>query len=216
MKRSELLELLATNILGIQHKRPILVAIDGYDAAGKSVLAKELAEKLRGLGLNVIEASTDGFHNPRVIRYKRGEESPEGYYYDSFNYAALKVMLLDPLKTGDLRYKTRPFDYVADKGLMASYMEAELDSILIFDGIFAHRPELRDYWDYSIYLYVDEEVSLTRGIERNLGEEEATRHRYTVRYIPGQRIYHKEADPMKYASIIIDNNDPEKPIILQI
>ena len=92
MKRSELLELLTANILGIKHERPLLVAIDGYDAAGKSILAKELAEKLRGLGLNIIEASIDGFHNPRVIRYKRGEESPEGYYYDSFNYAALKVI----------------------------------------------------------------------------------------------------------------------------
>ena len=215
MKRIELLELLTANILGIKHERPLLVAIDGYDAAGKSVLAKELGEKLSGMGVNIIEASADGFHNPRVIRYKKGEESPEGYYYDSFNYAALKVMLLDSLKTGDLRYKTQPFDYVADKGIMSTYSEAEMDSILIFNGIFALRPELRDYWDYSIYLYVDEEVSLKRGIARNLGDEEATRHRYNVRYIPGQRIYHREAEPMKHASIVIDNNDPENTVILE-
>ncbi|TRO50932.1 uridine kinase [Candidatus Bathyarchaeota archaeon] len=216
MKRSELLELLTANILGIKHERPLLVAIDGYDAAGKSILAKVLAEKLRGLGLNIIEASIDGFHNPRVIRYKRGEESPEGYYYDSFNYAALKVMLLDSLKTGDMRYKTQPFDYVADKGIMSTYSEAEIDSILIFDGVFALRPELRDYWDYSIYLYVDEDVSLARGVARDPGDEEAIRHRYNVRYIPGQRIYHQEAEPMKHASIVIDNNDPENPEIKQV
>ena len=215
MKRSELLELLTANILSLEHERPLLVAVDGYDAAGKSMLAKELSEKLRGLGLNIIEASTDGFHNSRSTRYKRGKESPDGYYYDSFNYHMLKELLLDPLKTGDLRYKTRQFDYITDKILATEYSEAASDSILVFDGVFALRPELLDYWDYSIYLYVDEQTSLKRGIERNPGEEETTEHRYNVRYLPGQLIYHKEADPKRHASIVVDNNDPENPTILR-
>ena len=214
MRRSELLETLTENILAIKHDRPLLVAVDGIDAAGKTVLAGELADKLKDIGASVIESSIDGFHNPRVTRYKRGAESPEGYYRDSFNLAALKMLLLDPLKTGDLRYKARFFDYTLDKGTSAPLVEAEPGSILVFDGVFTHQPELRVYWDYSIYLHIDEEESIRRGISRNPGDEEEARRRYMVRYIAGQRLYQAEVEPRKYANIVIDNNDPENPLIL--
>ena len=214
LRRSELLETLTENILAIKHDRPLLVAIDGIDAAGKTMLAKELTDKLNGIGVPVIESSIDGFHNPRAIRYKRGSESPEGYCRDSFNIPALKVLLLDPLKTGDLRYKAKAFDYTIDQGIISPFLEAEPDSILIFDGVFTHQPDLREYWDYSIYLHIDEEESIRRGLNRNPGDEDEARRRYRVRYIAGQRLYHAEAEPRKHADIVIDNNDPENPMIL--
>jgi len=202
------------NILTLAQNRPLLVTVDGIDAAGKTVLAGELADKLRGSGAQVIEASIDDFHNPRAIRYKRGAESPEGYYRDSFNLAALKTLLLDPLKTGDLRYKAKAFDYTIDKGIVSPLMDAELGSILVFDGVFTHQSELRDYWDYSIYLHIDEEESIKRGLIRNPRDENEARRRYEVRYIAGQRLYQAEAEPRKHANIVIDNNDPENPVIL--
>jgi uridine kinase len=214
MKRSELLETLVENILTLKQDRPLLVAVDGIDAAGKTMLARELADRLRGIGAQVIEASIDGFHNPRAIRYKRGADSPEGYYRDSFNLAALKMLLLDPLKTGGLRYKAKAFDYTIDKGISSPLVEAEPGSILVFDGVFTHQPELRVYWDYSIYLHIDEEESIRRGVGRNPGDEDEARRRYMVRYIAGQRIYQAEAEPRKQANIVIDNNDPENPVIL--
>jgi uridine kinase len=194
--------------------RPLLVAIDGIDAAGKTVLAKELTKKLSEVGVEVIESSIDGFHNPRLVRYKKGAESAEGYYLDSFNLDALKFFLLDPLKIGDLRYKPQVFDYSVDKCVISPFIEAASDSVLIFDGVFVHRPELRDYWDYSIYLHITEEESIRRGITRNPEDEEEARHRYKTRYIAGQHIYHRESDPMRHADIVIDNNDPENPVIL--
>jgi len=133
---------------------------------------------------------------------------------DGFNYAALKLLLLDPLKTGDLRYKARAFDYTIDRGIISPMVSAEPDSILIFDGIFALRPELKDYWDYSIYLYIDEDEALRRGVKRNPGDEEEARRRYIERYIAGQRLYHAESEPMKHADVVIDNTDPENPVIL--
>ena len=202
------------NILTLVQNRPLLVTVDGIDAAGKTVLAGELADKLRGSGAQVIEASIDGFHNPRAIRYKRGAESPEGYYRDSFNTEALKMLLLDPLKTGDLRYKVKAFDYTIDKGIVSPLLDAESGSILVFDGVFTHQSELRDYWDYSIYLHIDEEESIRRGLIRNPGDEDEARRRYKVRYIAGQRLYQAEAEPRKHANIVIDNNDPENPVIL--
>jgi uridine kinase len=214
VERRKLLEIIIDKILKIKTERPLLVAIDGVDAAGKSTLAIELANKLQEHKVEVIEASIDGFHNPRVVRYRRGADSAEGYYLDSFNLAALKLLLLDPLKTGNLRYKLKTFDYTIDKAIAYPYLIANPNSILIFDGVFTHRKELREYWDFSIYLHIDEEECLRRGIARNSGDNEEIKRRYLCRYIKGQRIYHIDSEPMKHADIIIDNNDPINPKIL--
>jgi len=89
MNRSQLLEELASRIIQIEQPHPIRVAIDGPDAAGKTVLAQELVTPLQAYGRPVIRASIDGFHHPARIRYRRGPTSAEGYYHDSFNYRAL-------------------------------------------------------------------------------------------------------------------------------
>lgn len=91
---------------------PARVAIDGVDAAAKTALADELAGPLGARGRRVIRASIDGFHNPCAVRYRRGPDSPGGYYLDSFDHDALRASLLDPLGSGgDLRYRTATFDY---------------------------------------------------------------------------------------------------------
>jgi uridine kinase len=214
VKRSKLIQHIAENILAIELERPIMVAIDGRDAAGKTILASELAERLKEEGCEVIEVSIDGFHNPREIRYSRGHDDPEGYYRDSFDLQALKKNMLVPLKVGCLHYKTQIFDYRTDEPVEVPKKKAELDSILVFDGVFSHCCDLRNYWNYSVYLYISEEESLRRGIERDPGETEEIRRKYMVRYLPGQRLYHEEAEPMRHASIIVDNTDPDNPVIL--
>jgi hypothetical protein len=38
--------------------------------------------------------------------------------------------------------------------------------------------------------------------------------RYHQRYIPGQRLYFKEANPQERADIVIEYNDLENPILI--
>ena len=96
------------------------VGIDGVDGAGKTILADELAEPVKGHGRPVIRASIDGFHNPRVVRYRLGKESPEGYFRDSFNHDLLKSHLLTPLgPDGSRRIRRAAFDYKADTAVGA-------------------------------------------------------------------------------------------------
>src|SRR5687767_7604524 len=81
MKRSQLLDEIASRISRIQQKHPVRVAIDGVDAAGKTTMAEELVAPLKAYGRPVIRASIDGFHNPARVRHNRGAASPAGYYY---------------------------------------------------------------------------------------------------------------------------------------
>jgi len=213
MKRSEFLFLIAERIIREHGNEPYIVAIDGFDAAGKSILAGELATELRDRGILVSEASIDGYHALRAVRMARGKDSPDGFYLDSFNLESLREHLLDPFRAGG-EYRLHMFDYRVDSPDPSLLYEFKPGIVLVFDGVFSLRPELRQYWDLTIYLSITEDESLRRGIERDPGNKEELSRRYKARYIPGQRLYKEEARPEESADIVVDNNDPSNPVII--
>lgn len=203
--------------LDTQPASPVLrVAVDGVDGAGKTTFADELAASLRSLGREVIRASVDGFHQARAVRYRLGRDSPEGFYRDSYDYAGLRRALLDPLgPDGSMRYQTAIFDVDADQSVSQPELTAPPGSILIVDGLFLHRPELRSVWDDSVFLRVDFAVSVPRGAARGPGfgspDPAAESNR---RYIGGNQLYFREANPEKWAGVVVDNNDLNAPFIV--
>jgi len=218
MKRKELLKHLAAVILEKQKDSPILVGIDGVDASGKTTLAEALVNELKGSGRPIIRASIDGFHNPKSIRYSKGENSPEGYFSDSFNLKAIAEVLLDPLSSGKLQFKTGVFDYRTDSEVVLPVQTATKDSILIMEGIFLFRPELVNYWDIKIFVDVDFKITVKRAVKRAaereyIGAEQEILDKYEKRYIPGQQLYFEQTHPKEKADIIIDNSDFENPVI---
>jgi uridine kinase len=214
MKRSELLELLARHLLQLKLPDPARVAIDGPDVAGKTVLADELAELLAPKR-PVIRAGIDGFHNPRELRYRRGADSPEGYFLDSFDNEALRELLLEPLGPGgSRRYRRAIFDYRGDDEVTAPEEEASPDAVLLFDGVFLLRPELRPFWDFSVFVQADFDEIVCRAEARDselMGGVEAVRERYRNRYIPGQKLYFSRCRPQEIAEVVIDNTDVSDP-----
>lgn len=218
MKRSQLIEDLAGRIIQIKQVHPTRVAIDGPDAAGKTFLAQELGAQLLAQSRPVIRASIDAFHNPAGIRYSRGKTSPEGYYYDSFNYQALTKSLLVPLGPhGSRHYRSAVFDYRTDSELETKVEAAETNAILVFDGVFLLRPELLPHWDLTIFVEAAFAVSLARAEERDaaiFGSLEAVRQSYEQRYIPGQKLYFDECRPKERATVVVDNDDLSNPTIL--
>lgn len=203
--------------LDTQPAHPVLrVAVDGVDGAGKTTFADELAASLRDLGREVIRVSVDGFHHPRAVRYRLGRDSPAGFYRDSYDHAGLRRTLLDPLGPGgSLRYRTAILDVNSDQPLFEPEQIARPGSLLVVDGLFLHRPELRGLWDDSIFLRVDFAVSVPRGAARGPGfgspDPEAESNR---RYIGGNRLYFREAQPEKWAGVVVDHNALKAPFIV--
>lgn len=196
-----------------RHPRPTL-AVDGPDAAGKTTLADRLAERLEA---PVLRASIDGFHNPPEVRRARGPLSPVGYYRDSFDLAALIDRLLVPFVDGSPTVTTRVFDARSE---MARSKEAAVPErcLLIVDGVFLLRPELRRYWCFSVYLHVPPEVSLRRALIRDsdlMGGPTAVSQRYHARYLPGQALYRQEATPKAHADVVLDHSDPTAPVVMR-
>jgi uridine kinase len=212
-QREELLRRIAREVASRWRGGVLRVAIDGVDGAGKTTFADELAAVLE---LPAIRASIDSFHNPRAVRYRRGRDSPVGFYRDSFDLDTLRRELLDPLSPGgDRRYRRAAFDHTTDRVLRPEPQQAPEPSALVLDGIFLHRPELRGYWDYSVFLQVERVEALRRCCVRDgrldaaptLGDPE---HR---RYVEGQNLYLAECAPQALATRVIDNTDLASPSI---
>ncbi len=217
MLRSQLLEQLSHYILKLDHNSPLLVAIDGIDAAGKTRLAKELAFQLRKSRRQIIQVSLDDFHNPKEQRYRRGKESPEGYYYDSFNYPEFINRVLQPLSPlGSRTYLKSWFNFKENLRTEEEWSTADENAIVLVDGIFLMRPELFDFWDVKILLDIHIETSLERAMQRDLyqhGSIAAINRLYQLRYIPAQKIYYERCFPRQRADIIIHNDDFRNPDI---
>ena len=216
MTRRELLKHLADTITQIRKSHPLRIAIDGVRTSGKTILAGELSTELEQYNHPAIMASVEGFHNPRENRYRKGRNSPEGYYLDSFDNNAIINNLLQPLgPKGNLEFKTAVFDFKTNTKVISSLQKAETNSILLFEGVFLFRPELKDHWDFKIFLDVDFETTVKRACERDyhLGTVQEITEKYAERYNPGQKLYLEQAKPKQQANIVIDNNEFKKPRI---
>jgi uridine kinase len=204
--KTDTLDALAAEILHNYGKGRVIVAVDGVDGAGKTHFADALAESLRRAGHSVVRASIDGFHHPRALRYARGPASPEGFYRDSYDYETFRRVLIDPFKDGGTgSFVLEAFDHRRDAAVEPKWVTGKPDTILLLDGIFLNRPELRGLWNFSIWLDVDPEIAAARCLARDgaggVGE----------RYSQGQALYAREAKPRATASAIVDNNDFDHP-----
>ncbi|HEY7438574.1 MAG TPA: AAA family ATPase [Acidimicrobiia bacterium] len=213
--RGELLDRLAAAIGSVTIGHPVRVAVDGPPAAGKTMLADELAAVLRAQGGEVIRASIESFLLPRSQRYRRGEQSPEGCYLDSFDYDALYRVLLDPLgPDGDREFQQAVYDKPTDTALSQPVATAAADAVLLFDGVFLLRPELIDGWDLRIFVSTESERTVDRARTRDgglYGSAAEVERRWRSRYIPSQELYFATARPTDHAHIVVHNDELDRP-----
>ena len=196
---------------------PLRVGVDGVCGVGKSTFADRLAEGIETLGRPVIRLDSDGFHHVRAIRYRQGSESARGYYEDAYDFDSLRDLALLPLgANGPHRYASRVHDLATDKAVR-EWAVAPVDAVVVFDATFLQRDDLRDHWDEVIYLDATMERAQERGTARDapaLGGLERAVAVYEARYMAACRIYLAEQSPRERASIVIDNDDPTHPRLL--
>ncbi len=198
---------------------PLRIGVDGITASGKTTFADSLAQMLSGICKPVIRASIDGFHNPKEVRYRNSSETPESYYQDSFNYAAIRRELLEPLSRVSeepASLRTAVYDFRTESDVTDESRLFSKDSILIFDGVMLFREEIDDCWDFRIYMDTRMQTAFERGVPRDAktDEEQMTiGKKYLYRYFPGQRIYQSRFLPHKKADVIVMNENPASPYI---
>ncbi|GAA1442491.1 hypothetical protein [Leifsonia poae] len=163
------------------HGRTI-VAVDGPSYT--AVFADDLAAVFREAGHDAFRASIVDFHRSRAERTRLGEETAQRYYEGAYDYGTLRRVLIDPFRmAGSTGFQTAAFDERRDAPIESRWETAQADAILIIDGEFLLRPELRGSWNFSIEL-VDREEN---------------------------PIYEADASPRLWASALVSDADPERP-----
>jgi uridine kinase len=194
------------------------VAVDGFTAAGKTSFGHELAAAIRRLGRPTLRASLDDFKNPWREARERGYDrvTGEGYYRNAYDFRAATELLLcpaGPAGSGQVVLCAR--DPLTGEDHRDKVVSAPAGAVLVVDSVFAFRPEYNDFWEFRIWLDIDADVALERGIARDAAMEgpggAALLHR--DRYHAAELIYLAEVDPVSLADVVVDNRDFAKPRI---
>lgn len=191
----------------------ILVALDGFDGVGKSHLAAELADLARiRESRPLVCASIDGFHRPKAERSAAGS-GPEGFYFGSYRYDAFHHHVVDPLRShGSITPAI--WDVARDRPVDAAQIVVPPGGIVLVDGIFLQRPELRRVWDATVWVHAPIEISVPRGNARFPGSHDPDPEAASnERYVGGQRLYLAEARPEERATWILDNTRLDQPTL---
>jgi uridine kinase len=179
----------------------VVIAIDGRTASGKTTFADELAGTLNGIGSVVFRASLDDFKNPWRDRHLYDRESGDGYYRNAFNIERIRTDLVGGFRAGLTMLCS--IDPLTQTDHSSELVTVPAHAILIVDGVFGLRPDLRDLWNLGVWLDTKPETSERRARARDGDMLE--------RYRLSEQLYITEAEPQKVADIVIDHDDISAP-----
>ena len=180
-KKNDFVDRLAKK-MATKPDKPVMIAITGESASGKSTFAKSVAEYAKENGIGISFMTTDNYFkdlSPLIEKYgSYGGILESGYDVDSpnnFYLEDLKQNLADLADGKD----TMGRKYMMD-GTCRSFANAvpiKSDQIVFVEGTAAMLDGIGEYFDAKIYVDLDEEVRksrmLKRAPERGQSPEEA-------------------------------------------
>jgi uridine kinase len=193
--RSSALELLERiRRAGRDESEPILVAVAGAGAAGKSTLARAI-QQLAPNEVTVVEL--DDFYRPSF------SHPPDGELGARFEWRRLREQVLEPLHAGHAAHYQR---YDWDNDEMGAWVDVPAHGIAIVEGIYPSRAELSHFYDFVIWVDAPAGLRLQRGIERD-GEE--ARERWLTEWMPDEEAFIAQDDPAGRADIRVFGFPPD-------
>ena len=173
------------------YEAPVFIAIDGRCAGGKTTLASILEAR----GAQVIHM--DDFF-PRVEQRTKERFAEPGGNLDRERIAE---EVLIPLKEGREGI-VRPFDCSVME-LSDRKIVIKPEGIILAEGSYSLHPELRKFYDFSIFMDVLPEDQLERIRERN-GEKKL--EMFKSRWIPFEEKYFAAYKVKEYADLYINTS----------
>lgn len=182
-----------------------IIGIDGLGGAGKSTFSNSLKLQLEDENISSYILHIDDFIHPKYIRYDTFKEEWYCYYNTQWRYDYLVKEILLPIRNGETIDKPiEIYDKENDRYTMQQ-IYIPYGSVLILEGVFLQRTELKDYLDFTIYLDVPREVRLNRVLARDgyIGGVEEIKSKYEKRYFPAEEKYIFEYSPIENADFVL-------------
>lgn len=183
-----LIETINEKLLG---KSPVIIAIDGRSASGKSTAADLLSELW---DTSVIRM--DDFFLPLTFRTTERLEEPGG----NVHYERFIQEVISGLKRGT-QFNYRKFDC----GTMdySETIHVEPSQVIIVEGAYSLHPNFEKYYDVSAFFQINDEEQLQRIRKRN-GEAKAEVFR--TKWIPMENRYFEKFSVTAQCDLLIVND----------
>lgn len=160
---------------------PLLVAVDGMSAAGKSTLAARVVDALADAAL----VHGDDFY--RVMdNDDRFALTPEDGYNQDFDWQRLRHQVLEPLRAGRTASYQR---YDWSTGQLGEWAEVGAVSTVVIEGVYVSRAELRSQFDLVVWVETSAATRARRQAKRDdtpswVDRWDAAERHYIDRYAP--------------------------------
>lgn len=199
------MENLINKILEIYNNTTLIIGIDGLGGAGKSTISSKISDTLNQKGYNTIVLHIDDFIHPKSVRYNSNYPEWECYYNLQWRYDYLIDNIINPIRNGNNFNKQIELYNKENDTYILQKFDIPKDSIIIVEGVFLQRKELKNCFDYIIYMDIPENIRLNRVLKRDLyiGNKQQIIDKYNNRYFPAQDYYLKECQPKQNANYIL-------------
>jgi uridine kinase len=191
-----------------------LIAVDGIDGSGKSTFAHRLRDALACEGESASIVRIDDFR--RRVDWHATTDELHTYYRYYFDLESCEASLKAYL-AGASTITLPVFDGVSENITEGRVLDVASTNFLVVEGVFPFRlPAVAT--GFAIYLDTSTEEARRRIIARDLqkGRSRADiEHRIDFRYAPAQALYHAELRPREQASLVINNEDPQRPVVIR-
>lgn len=177
----------------------LFVAIDGGAGAGKSTLAKGIRDRRAGVSI----IPTDHFFRP-LNEYPAarlaGQRSYEQLYDLYFPWQRMRDEALMPMRRGE-RATYQKYDWSADR--LLDWVSIEPIEIVLVEGVYSARPELRPMLDAVIFVDAPRQVRLTRMLARDADQPGD----WMTPWMAAEDWYFEHVRPQNTANLVLLNTD---------
>lgn len=175
----------------LKSNETVIVAIDGKSGSGKSLLSGLLETEY---DCNVFHMD-DFFLTPELRTSERLAEAGGNIDYERF-----ETEIIDSLMKGlDFCYEI----YNCKDNTFEDSEIVRKKQLNIVEGVYSQHPRYSDFYDFKIFLFVDDDTQVRRILERN-GKE--VLEKYLSEWIPLENLYFESCNISKESDLFIDTS----------
>ena len=199
MGNSEIMKVIGTiaELLKAKSPKPVVIALDGRSGTGKTTIANLIAKQFAGIVIGF-----DDFYPGGTNEY--WDNLDPGERMDQvIDWKKLVETVLRPLLDKQ-HVSWHPFDVATCAGPASFTEERDPAQLIILEGQYSNRPELRSLIDYKILVRAaDDSVRRQRLVSREGSDFMDDWH---PRWDPAEEFYYRELSPDQVFDAIITNH----------
>lgn len=158
---------------------------------GKSTLSKLLCE----LDSKVIVVQMDDFYRPMTDAEGLSLSAEQGCK-KFFDWERLREQVLIPISKSQSQISYQTYDWSTKS--LGRWETFKSKGIVIVEGVYSMRQELRDYYDSTIFVDTPETVRLARMEARNQNPSQ-----WRERWLAAEKYYNETESPINFAKLVV-------------